>query len=320
MSFVFPTALLIEDNPADAGLIKELLSSEEYGLEWVDRLSLGLDRLLLPGIGVVLLDLALPDNLGLEGLDKILTREPGMPVVILTGLQEETLGLEAIQRGAQDFLCKETFSGPLLTRALRYAVDRKRIENELRLLNKSLEQRVLERTAELEKANRRLEELVHYDGLTGIYNRRALDERLALEVVRANRHGRPLSFHLIDLDHFKELNDTLGHLAGDHVLQGIAHLLHQLARETDMVARYGGEEFAVILPETDGPGAIVLAERMRSEIEKMRWSEKSVTASFGVATAVSKDVNKLIDSADKALYHAKRKGRNQVVHCADILD
>ena len=210
MRVVFSKILLIEDNPADAGLIQELLSGERYGLEWVGRLALGLERLRSPGIDVVLLDLALPDSRELEGLDKILAQVPSLPVVILTGLQEETLGLEAIQRGAQDFLCKGAFSGPLVTRALRYSVDRKRIENELRLLNKSLEHRVLERTAELEEANRRLNQLAHSDALTGIFNRRAFEERLALEVARATRHGRPLSLHLIDLDHFKGINDTLG--------------------------------------------------------------------------------------------------------------
>ena len=110
------------------------------------------------------------------------------------------------------------------------------------------------------------------------------------------------------------------HLAGDRALLGVANLLQKLARKTDMVARYGGEEFAIILPETDRPGAMVLAERMRGEIEKAILTEKLLTASFGVATAVAKDAKSLIESADRALYHAKKKGRNQVIHCSDILE
>lgn len=149
------------------------------------------------------------------------------------------------------------------------------------------------------------------DSLTGLKNRRAFEERLNEEFSRARRYDTPLSFLLLDVDRFKQYNDTFGHLAGDELLQSLARLLEEKNRTDDFVARYGGEEFAVILPNTDLESALVIAERCRSEAEKLHHQ---LTISIGVSTMNAKmsNPNALVAAADMALYDAKDNGRNRV--------
>ncbi|HEX8235699.1 MAG TPA: sensor domain-containing diguanylate cyclase [Abditibacteriaceae bacterium] len=167
---------------------------------------------------------------------------------------------------------------------------------------------------QLEAVNSRLEVLAVTDELTSLLNRRAFDERLAHEIKRATRYKKPLSLILLDVDHFKSYNDSYGHPAGDYLLKQVAQLLKKQARETDFAARYGGEEFAVILPDTDEAGALVLAERLRSSIETTMQIKRAVTASFGTASLQTNicDSAALISAADSALYHSKQHGRNRV--------
>ncbi len=169
---------------------------------------------------------------------------------------------------------------------------------------------------ELEKANDELEALATTDGLTGLKNHRAFQERLAEEVSRASRYGLPLSLILLDVDSFKRYNDTHGHPAGDVVLKAVAQVLQDCARDTDLVARYGGEEFVIVLPQTEADGAVAFAERLRTAVESYPWLLQSVTASFGAASLhlgeeASAD---LIARADRALYRSKAEGRNCVTH------
>ena len=172
---------------------------------------------------------------------------------------------------------------------------------------------------ELEKANAELESLATLDGLTGIKNRRAFGQRLEEEVARATRYGLPLSLLMLDVDHFKSYNDTFGHPEGDDVLKAVVRTLMGCARETDLVARYGGEEFVVLLPQTDGPGASVIAERMRRAVLETEWSRRNITVSIGVAhlLPVVDTSSKLIARADSALYQSKAGGRNQVSSSSD---
>ena len=163
------------------------------------------------------------------------------------------------------------------------------------------------------------------DPLTGIYNRRYLERRLADEIARANRYGMPLSVLLTDIDHFKRVNDIYGHQVGDLVLEGMAQLIVNTLRTTDIVARYGGEEIMVIAPSTPVKTAIDLAERLRKVVENATFevpveldrdiSALGVTVSIGVAcfSQQTKDMQDLIQNADKALYRAKSEGRNRVV-------
>jgi diguanylate cyclase (GGDEF)-like protein len=163
-----------------------------------------------------------------------------------------------------------------------------------------------------------LETISTTDGLTGLRNRRAFDEKLLDEHQRNTRSQQPFSLLLVDVDHFKAYNDDFGHQAGDDALGEIARIMQYTVRAYDMAARYGGEEFAVILPNTEKKGAMELAERLRRAIERAEWQNRKITVSIGVATiGLGQSVPLLIEQADRALYTAKERGRNRVVDADD---
>jgi diguanylate cyclase (GGDEF)-like protein len=183
----------------------------------------------------------------------------------------------------------------------------------------NLESAVAERTRELQEANVRLERLAVTDGLTNVFNHRRLQEVLHDEVLRSQRHQRPVGVLMIDVDFFKRVNDSFGHPVGDQLLRRLAEVLRGELRQTDTLARYGGEEFAVVLPETSKQEALQVAERMRLAVEHhvnqgRDWGQR-VTISIGVASLPDDGVTEagLLISADEALYLAKRQGRNRVV-------
>jgi diguanylate cyclase (GGDEF)-like protein len=190
-------------------------------------------------------------------------------------------------------------------------------ERELESLNRSLEQQVAERTAELQRANDELERLATVDGLTAVANRRSLDQRLEAQFLLQRRSAQPYALALLDVDHFKRINDTHGHQAGDEVLRQLARLLVEKARATDFVARYGGEEFAVLLVGArEGPEAAVAAERIRAAVALHPFPEVGkVTVSIGLSSATARDAGaaEVVQRADAALYRAKQQGRDRVV-------
>lgn len=163
-----------------------------------------------------------------------------------------------------------------------------------------------------------LEMLAKRDALTGLYNRHALQEQLSAELARATRYHHPLSLVMLDIDHFKRINDTYGHSAGDACLRYVARLMRSCCRGQDFAARFGGEEFVVIMPHTDVDGAVHFAERLRLEVQQssIRYGKSSFhcTVSAGVAglTESRSQPESLIEAADKALYQAKGAGRNRV--------
>jgi diguanylate cyclase (GGDEF)-like protein len=174
---------------------------------------------------------------------------------------------------------------------------------------------------QLEVFNRLLADMASQDPLTGLNNRRALQSKLEKEIRRAVRYPEArLSVIILDVDHFKQYNDTYGHLAGDRVLQQLARYLLAMKRETDFLARYGGEEFAIVLPHTDLASALIVAERLRAGLADAAWPNREITASFGVATADAMLHNRhaLLAAADMALYAAKAAGRNCVKHAPEI--
>ncbi len=195
---------------------------------------------------------------------------------------------------------------------------RKQASDALRKLNVELEERVRERTAQLEQLARDMEERSLTDQLTSLPNRRSLDVKLAMEVRFAVRHLVPLSLLLLDVDHFKQYNDSFGHPAGDDVLRTVGKVLHDGLRATDFAARYGGEEFAVLLRHTNEEGALVVAERIREAVAQAEWTHRGVTVSVGAASLMrfKPDAGSLLAEADRALYEAKRSGRNRVVSAA----
>lgn len=200
---------------------------------------------------------------------------------------------------------------------------RKQAEQQLEAANGQLVCQMLlvnEKTTELEEANRRLTTLASTDGLTGLHNHRAFQERLAEEFERTQRYKTSLSVILLDVDKFKLYNDTFGHPEGDVVLKTVSQLLKVTTRDTDYVCRYGGEEFVIILPNTSEQRAREVAERLRATIEDQPWTSRPITASFGVSTLQANltSVQELIAQTDKAMYASKNKGRNCVTHFTDI--
>ena len=205
------------------------------------------------------------------------------------------------------------------------AIDNADLYKKLNELNRSLESKVRERTEALQNANeqlttlnKELEQISITDSLTKIYNRRYFMERLRQEVKRVCRYGPPVSLLMIDIHFFKKVNDTYGHQAGDTVLAGVAMLINEKLRETDLIARYGGEEFCLLATGTEQPGAEILAERMRKLIEDAEFEHGDnhikVTISIGIGTweeSLAEDFEALIRCADAALYRAKEQGRNR---------
>ncbi|MHC1771290.1 MAG: GGDEF domain-containing protein [Flexilinea sp.] len=166
----------------------------------------------------------------------------------------------------------------------------------------------------LEQQNRQLLELSNTDYLTNIYNRRALFEKLDYEIRRAERSKNPLSILILDIDHFKQINDTYGHLVGDKILTRMAKHIKKMVRDTDIVGRYGGEEFLVIFPECSKDEGFKIAEKIRLSIRDSEFeSNIKITISGGIAEYKGQTIDSLIESADNYLYKAKEKGRNQIL-------
>lgn len=191
------------------------------------------------------------------------------------------------------------------------------LDEELVRLQDELASRTLERT-QLTQIISELTDLSLRDPLTGLYNRRALAERMREELSRARRYGAPLSLMMVDIDHFKRVNDNHGHAVGDLVIAHVAKLLTKDRRASDIVARYGGEELVLLLPHTPLDGACILADRLREMVEASSYRTPSgrdhVTVSIGVAVfePSMQEPGELLEVADRALYRSKREGRNRV--------
>jgi two-component system, cell cycle response regulator len=251
---------------------------------------------------IILLDIFMPKVSGFDLLRELRDdpKTGTVPVILISALADTQHVVEGLDRGANDYVTKPIVVPILIAR----------IEA---LLRASALVRQLEVQTEL------LSKLAAFDDLTGVYNRRSLFHALETELSRSHRYGRTLSLMMLDLDHFKAVNDRHGHGAGDTVLRQVAQAVQSVVRTMDVVCRYGGEEFCVILPETNPAGAARAAERVRAAVEKnpiqTSVAELAVTVSIGVATWVPDGTEQLPDllaEADRALLEAKRLGRNRV--------
>jgi len=286
--------LVIDDDDGDLRVVSLALKKTcpEHALVSAGTLAEGMDRLRQGGIDLVLLDLGLPDSHGLETVDRVCRTYADIPIVVLTGLNSEGAGLEALRRGATDYLVKDKLSAELLSRTLRYSLERKRLEQ-------------------------RLVFLASHDPLTGALNRRAFEEAVNRAVARARR-GRTSALVLLDVDRLKRVNDTLGHAAGDDVLVNITKLIQLHLREEDVLARVGGDEFAALLEGATAPQAHTVADRIRAGVAD--WSCRSElavrpTLSIGLLEIDGRrEYEALVSEADNCLYQAKRRGRDQVAY------
>ena len=234
---------------------------------------------------------------------------------------ELTLPPHFYQRAWFRVLC---LLGPLAPLAMGYGLRQREVRARERELVRLVDRRTAELTelhAALERQNRQLAELATTDPLTGLKNRLHLREVLESSYALAVREGRPLSLVLLDVDHFKQFNDSFGHPAGDAVLREVAAAIGGMLRASDVAARYGGEEFAVLLPSTGAEEGRLVAERLRIAVADRPWERRAVTASVGVATLNPTTAGPwaLVEQADRALYRSKWRGRNCMTHHEDLL-
>ncbi|SDD91216.1 GGDEF domain-containing response regulator [Desulfuromonas thiophila] len=293
-----PTILIVEDEPANIHSLAQILQGTAR-LCFATSGAEALDIIQTLAVDLILLDILLPDTNGFELFPQLHDRgtDRQIPILFVTALCREEEEAQGLRLGALDYI-KKPFN-PVIVQA--------RVSNLLRL---SL-------------AYRELEASSNSDFLTGAFNRRYLLKMAELERHRWRRHERPFSLLLFDIDHFKQVNDRFGHIAGDRALRHLVRLFQAQFRQEDIFARIGGEEFAALLPETDLSGARELAERLCHLLPRhpvlLDQQPVALQVSIGVAQVdgtLCPSIEQLLEQADRALYQAKRQGRNQVVVAA----
>jgi diguanylate cyclase (GGDEF)-like protein len=294
------TLLLVEDNLGDARLLREMLNGQNslnIQSKQLETMTAAEAHLAKHAVDIILLDLGLPDAQGLEAIRRAHAAAPGVPLVVLTGLDDESLAVQALQLGAQDYLIKGQIETRGLLRALRYAIERKTMES-----------------AALAMA-RQMAHSAEHDFLTGLPNRMLLNDRVGQAIALARRHTRKVAVLFLDLDGFKHINDSLGHPVGDKLLQSVAKRLVDCIRGSDSVSRQGGDEFVVLLLDLEhAEDAAVTARRMLETValpHSIDRHDLHVTASIGVSVYPDDglDADTLIKNADTAMYQAKENGR-----------
>jgi diguanylate cyclase (GGDEF)-like protein len=283
--------LLVEDNPGDARLLLEALDESGPGsfqIQVVDSLSRALDRLLVAEaeFDIVLLDLSLPDSQGLYTFRKVHAQNPNLPILVLSGLTDELVAFAAVNEGAQDFLLKGRVDSELLPRIIRYSLERHN------LLHRIRQEGVI-------------------DELTGVANRRGFLILSEHQRSVADRKGLPLTLVYIDLDRFKTINDTFGHLEGDRALKGAADMLVKTFRKSDIIGRLGGDEFCVLLTENSVEGIRTAIARMRANLTALNEARRlpfELAISVGTATydpTQPRSIEDLMALADQSMYQDK---------------
>jgi len=242
------TVLLIEDNPGDVALIRTMLSGTRglpVSLQCADRLSTGLERLAQGGIDLVVLDLNLPDSTGLATISHVHARAPHVPVIVLTGAEDEVLGANAVWAGAQDYLVKGQVDGSLLLRAIRYAISRHGLQM-------AAHQRAL------------------MDDFTGLYNETAFLSLAARDLALASRRGEHVLLAVARVEGFGSFVDAFGAREGERALAEVASAVRQAFRETDLVARLGGKEFGALASSPESEELDALLARLRENLRNVR--------------------------------------------------
>ncbi len=287
--------LLVEDNPGDVMLLRSLLEDSPHKPLWIEHvasLRAATDKLQCTHFDAIITDLHLPDSDGIDTLRELAAVAPEVPLIVLTHCDDDPFALELLKHGAQDYLVKGQSGGPLILKTIRYAIERKESDQHFAFLS-------------------------HYDKLTGLANRELFRDRLHQAMSRSERAGKLVALLFLDLDRFKSVNDTLGHLAGDELLVEVASRLKTCVRKSDTIARLGGDEFTVILEGLDAPAdAEIVCRKIIRSLEAplmLQNHEIYVTTSIGVTFFPSDDIdlNGLLRNADAAMYRAKEEGRNK---------
>jgi len=329
---VLPRTLIVESDPEVARLLVSAVAAAREGrCEWPDaggtepggcvvvESIARLHRLDLRSFGAALVASVMYDGCGLDVLAYLRGLAPSLPVVMVGGVADSTIASEAIRGGAAEFVLLTGHEQVTIPLAVRKAI----VHRQLRRDNEHLQQTLTRSMAELAEMNRRLEnsvlrleDVARTDDLTGLTNRRWLNRTLEERWAESDRHELELGFLMIDLDGFKQLNDTLGHHRGDDVLRKIAGLLCETCREIDVPARYGGDEFCVLLPHADLQATIAVGRRIASAFDAAHaeWGmgEAVLGISIGVAhrgVSGAASPDELVRHADEAMYAAKKSGR-----------
>lgn len=290
--------LHVEDDSTDALLMQEILHNEvglnQFDIVHVDSLKDALKELCHKGYDAVLLDLNLSDVCGVDNVDAIKEENPNIPVIVLSGVDDDRTALQAIDRGAQEYLVKGHCDGKVIRLALHSSIKRKEVE-------------------------RRLFKQANYDDLTGLANRRMFEEYLERTLAKASRWKRDETIMFIDLDNFKQVNDALGHAAGNALLKEVSIRMTSLLRSSDIVARYGGDEFIVLLDQGSSDllsGARQVATKLVYALNApFEYAGRQISCSASIGVAFYPDSGKnyieLMRSADQAMYQAKQAGGAQ---------
>ena len=298
--------LIIDDDATIRKTMHEFIELAGFSVITASSGEEALELLQTNNISVAITDIVMPGMNGLE-LTGLIKKNYDADVIIMTGYSDKYSYKEAITKGASDIIFKPMHFEELLLRLKRVFKERQLRKDSTKMLKK-------------------LEELAITDELTQLYNSRHFYKQLDMEAYRSTRYKHPLSLLFLDVDHFKHYNDAYGHIQGDKVLIGLSQIIKSCLRTMDSAYRYGGEEFTVILPETEGKEAVIVAARIRALMEAEKFTPGSgkivnVTISIGVTEYCPDErISNFVQRADKAMYIAKQKGRNKVASIPQSLN
>lgn len=299
MAMVLTKILLLEDNPGDARLLRESLAeSPEFTFEltYSETVAACLESLQNSTPDVILSDLELPDSEGLETVRRVHGAAPDVPIVVLTALDDESLAVQSLQEGAQDYLVKGRIDGGSLWHGVRYAMERQRVQ--LQVLH-----------------------LARIDDLTGLNNRRGFLSLGGHHLKLAYRTGKPFTVGFVDLDGLKRINDTFGHQEGNHAIVDASNILKDCFRQSDILARLGGDEFAALITDATNNSSETIAHRIQQKVAALNASpgrHYDLSLSIGMVTADATqqppDLEQLLSQADALMYEEKRsKGHSRAL-------
>ncbi len=314
--------LYVEDNEETRDSLEGLLRNYFSDITLASNGSDGLEKFKSTPFDLIITDLKMPKMNGIEMMKKIRAVDEEIPIVVSTAYQDQEFLMSCIELSTNGYLLKP-INHKQLTRVIKCVCGKLYYISENRRYEESLEFLVQERTQELEISKKQLSIMANKDALTNLYNRRYFHDISQTLLHLGQRKQNSLSLLMIDIDRFKLVNDTYGHLAGDSVLKELASVLLKTTRGSDVVIRFGGEEFVIILPQTHINDAVQIAQKIRSAIKNLDIHIQNnidkilkITVSIGVTECYcddDKEIDTIIRRADEAMYEAKHNGRDKIV-------